>query len=105
MPDKKEEGHAFEQETLAVTDCAGELFSVGIRLFFAFSIAVGAPAPFGAHCLSAAPGTRVVAACPLRSCMCWEAAPACLIATLRTRIKSSSPLRSCMCWTRRHGGP
>ncbi len=45
MPDAKDEGHAFEQETLAVTDCAGELFSVGIRLFFAFSIAVGALFP------------------------------------------------------------
>ena len=30
----------YERETIAITDCAGTLFSVGIRLFLAFSITV-----------------------------------------------------------------
>ena len=32
--------HSFERETIAITDCAGSLFSLGIRLFLAFSLAV-----------------------------------------------------------------
>lgn len=36
----KTDGRSYERETIAVTDCAGMLFSVGIRLFLAFSIAV-----------------------------------------------------------------
>ncbi|KAK9839280.1 hypothetical protein WJX81_005578 [Elliptochloris bilobata] len=35
----KSDGRSFERETIAITDCAGTLFSVGIRLFIAFSIA------------------------------------------------------------------